>query len=146
MGDELLITEARSTILPGKGRCVTSARTNHCVIDEPPHNGGPGEAFTPGETFLSSVLACGVLLVDAFAHKEGVPLKHVGGTVRGERLKDNPADWIAVKLAFELTGVDQKTAEALVEKYKAKCPIFRAFNAALKVSVTVVSRNNRDVS
>ena len=59
MGDELLITEARSTILSGKGRCVTSARTNHLVIDEPVHNGGPGEAFTPGETFLSSVLACG---------------------------------------------------------------------------------------
>ncbi len=137
MGDELLITEARSTILPGKGRCVTSARTNHLVIDEPVHNGGPGEAFTPGETFLSSVLACGVLLVDAFAHKDGVPLKHVQGAIKGERLKDNPADWREVKMTFELTGVDQKTAEALVEKYKAKCPIFRAFNAALKVTVTV---------
>ena len=48
-----------------------------------------------------------------------------------------PADWREVKMTFELTGVDQKTAEALVEKYKAKCPIFRAFNAALKVTVTV---------
>lgn len=140
MGEELLITEARSQILAGKGRCVTSARTNHVVIDEPVHNGGPGEAFTPGETFLSSVLACGVLLVDAFAHKEGVPVKDVRGAIRGERLKDNPADWLAVKMTFEVAGVDPKTAEALVEKYKAKCPIFRAFNKALNVTVTVVTK------
>lgn len=140
MAEELLITEARSQILSGKGRCVTSARTNHYVIDEPVHNGGPGEAPTPGEMFLSSVLACGVLLVDAFAHKDGVALKDVKGSVRGERLKDNPADWREVKLTFELAGVDQKTAETLVDKYKAKCPIFRAFNAALKVTVTVVTK------
>lgn len=118
--DELLLTNARSTSTGLKGRCVASARTNHFVIDEPAFNGGPGEAVTPGEVFLSSVIGCGVLLVESFAHKDGLPLKKVSGTIQGRRKKSNPADFIGVDLAFEIEGVGQKDAETLVEKYKGR--------------------------
>lgn len=121
MGDEeLLLTDVRSTSIGVKGRCVTSARTNHVVIDEPAFNGGPGEAMTPGEVFLSGVIGCGVLLVESFAHKDGLPIRKVEGSIQGVRKKSNPADFIAVKLSFELQGVPQADAEALVEKFKAR--------------------------
>ena len=121
MGDEeLLLTNARSTSTGVKGRCVTSARTNHFVIDEPAFNGGPGEAITPGEVFLSGVIGCGVLLVESFAHKDGLPVRRVNGTIQGQRKKSNPADFIAVNLSFEIEGVSQKDAEALVEKFKGR--------------------------
>jgi uncharacterized OsmC-like protein len=117
---ELLLTDVRSTSIGVKGRCVTSARTNHVVIDEPAFNGGPGEAMTPGEVFLSGVIGCGVLLVESFAHKDQLPVRKVKGSIQGVRKKSNPADFISVNLSFEIEGVGQKDAEALVEKFKGR--------------------------
>jgi uncharacterized OsmC-like protein len=116
--EELLLTNARTTSIGVKGRCVTSARTNHVVIDEPPFHGGPGEAMTPGEVFLSGIMACGVLLVESFAHKDKLPVRKVSGSIQGVRKKSNPADFIGVNLSFEIEGIGQKDAEALVERFK----------------------------
>ena len=75
MSDDLLVTQVSSRTTGEKGRSVSGARTNHFVIDEPAYNGGPGEAVTPAESFLAGVSACGVLLVESFAARDGVPLR-----------------------------------------------------------------------
>jgi uncharacterized OsmC-like protein len=74
MSDDLLVTQVSSPE-GEKGRSMSGARTNHFVIDEPAYNGGPGEAVTPAESFLAGVSACGVLLVESFAARDGVPLR-----------------------------------------------------------------------
>jgi uncharacterized OsmC-like protein len=119
MAEELLFTEVRSTSTGVKGRCITSARTNHWVIDLTPIHGGPGEETTPGEVFLGGVIGCGVLLVESFAEELKLPLGGVKGTIRGARTKADPSWFTSIELGFELSGVDASQAEALVGKFKS---------------------------
>jgi uncharacterized OsmC-like protein len=120
MSEELLVTTVQSRSTGVKGRSLNGARTNHFVIDEPAYNGGPGEAATPAEVFLAGVSGCGVLLVESFAHKDGIALKGVQAWIEGIRTKANPERFRKVNLRLELAGVDQKQAEALVEKFKRR--------------------------
>lgn len=119
MADDLLFTEVRSTSTGVKGRCITSARTNHWVIDLTAIHGGPGEETTPGEAFLGGVIGCGVLLIESFAGDLKLPLARVQGSIRAARTKADPSWFTAVDLRFELSGVDAKQAETLVGKFKA---------------------------
>ena len=120
MAEDLLVTrvQARSAGVPG--RCLTSARHNHFVIDEPAFGGGPGEAVTPGEAFLGAICACGVLLVESFARKDGVALVGVEASIEGVRAKDDPSRFLRVVLRFTVRGADRTRAEALVEKFKGR--------------------------
>lgn len=121
MSEDLLLTEARSRTVPGvPGRSLNSVRTHHFVIDEPASNGGPGEEVTPAEAFLSGVSGCAVLLVDAFARKDGIPLREARAHIQGVRRKDDPANFREVRLRLELYGVDDRQAAALVEKFKGR--------------------------
>ncbi len=119
MTEELITTEVRSTSTGVRGRCITSARTNHWVIDEPAAYGGPGEEVTPGEVFLGGIVGCGVLLVESFAAKDGAPIRSVKGTIKGIRKKADPSWFIEIQIGFEIAGAEAKAAEALVERFKA---------------------------
>lgn len=118
MTEELLFTEVRSTSTGVKGRCITSARTNHWVIDLTAIHGGPAEELTPGEVFLGGVIGCGVLLIESYGGELKVPLRGVKGAIKAARTKADPSWFTAIDLRFELSGVDAKQAEALVEKFK----------------------------
>lgn len=120
MSNDLLLTDVRSRTLPGvAGRSLNSARTHHFVIDEPAAYGGPGEELTPAEVFLSGVSSCAVLLVEAFARKDSVPLREVRAHIQGVRLKDDPANFRELRLTLELYGVEDRAGRALVEKFKS---------------------------
>ncbi|HEY8476637.1 MAG TPA: OsmC family protein [Chloroflexota bacterium] len=120
MAEELLVNRVQSTTIGIPGRAVSSARTNHLVVDEPPHAGGPGEAITPVEAFLAGVSACGVLLVEGEARRLGVPLQRAQATIEGVRSRSNPGDFQAVNLRFEIVGPTPEQAEQLVEHYKRR--------------------------
>ena len=120
MADELLVTGVESRMSGVEGRSLNAARTNHFIVDEPAYNGGPGEAPTPAEVFLSGVSSCGVLLVDKFARQEGIVLSSVQCHVDGIRTTENPADFVEVKVDFVLKGVDENKGRALVEKFKGR--------------------------
>jgi uncharacterized OsmC-like protein len=121
MAEELTVTEVRSrTVVGVPGRSVNSSRTHHFVIDEPASMGGPGEELTPAEVFLAGVSGCGVLLVESFARKDGVPLREARAQIQGIRLKSDPANFREVRLDFELVGVTAAQGEQLVEKFKGR--------------------------
>ena len=48
-------------------------RSNHLVTDDPatPLYGGPGEAPSSLELFLSGIVSCAVLMLERIAHAEG---------------------------------------------------------------------------
>lgn len=111
---------ARSTDL--LGRVLVSARDQHLVVDGPVQNGCPGEAITPGELFLSAVAACGVELVQVIAADEHVGLRSVGVTVEGVMDRSRPVRedvslFSSVRLAFELGGVGDEEAAALIRAF-----------------------------
>ena len=101
-------------------RAVNAARTNHFVIDEPAYNGGPGEAITPAESFLAGVSACGVLLVESFAHQANLPVKQVETSIEGRRSRSEPNRFIDVTMQFRISGVSQADAQRLVEQYQGR--------------------------
>lgn len=116
---------ARAASTSTFGRVLVSCRDQHLVVDGPVQNGCPGEAPTPGELFLAAVASCGVELVQVLARQRGVDLAHVHVAVEGTIDRDRPARadvsvFNSVRLAFELGGVGDEQAAALVHAFKRR--------------------------
>ena len=48
MSERFVTTKARSYSSGTSGRCISSARSNHFVVDDADYSGGPNEAITEG--------------------------------------------------------------------------------------------------
>lgn len=118
MSEDRLVNRVRSYSSGTPGRSLNNVRNHHFVIDEPPYAGGPGEEITPADAFLAGVSSCGVLLVESFARREGVPLERAEATIEGVRARANPVDFESISMRFELVGPDQAQAEQLVAYYQ----------------------------
>ena len=77
------------------------------------------DAFTNSEAFLGSVSSCGVTLIEMHAKETGVPLERMTVTIEGRRPPTQPR-FSTVTMTFELAGVNQAQAEALVETYRQR--------------------------
>ena len=115
--------KARSTDVFGRVLCST--RDQHFVVDGPVQNGCPGEAVTPAEIFLAGVAACGVELLGVIARMENVPLGAVRVSIDGVLDRSHPVRTDttvlnSVHLSFELAGVDEAQAAALVAGFKQR--------------------------
>lgn len=106
------------------GRVLLSARHHHVVVDGPVKNGCPGEALTPAELFLGGVAACGAELVQVIGRERGLTVgveAEMGGTIdRAHEVRQDVTVFSAVSLRFELRGVGDEDAAALVEAFKAR--------------------------
>ena len=78
------------------------------------------DTFTNSEAFLAAVSSCGVTLIEMHARDTGVPLKGMDVTIEGVRASAEPNRFAHVTMTFELAGVDQEQAEALVETYRGR--------------------------
>ena len=78
------------------------------------------DTFTNSEAFLAGISSCGVTLIEMHAQETGVPLASTTVTIEGVRAAAAPNRFARVHMTFELTGVDQRQAEALVETYRAR--------------------------
>lgn len=114
--------EAKST--ETFGRVAVTARDQHYVVDGPVQNGCPGEYVTPAEVFLSGVAACGVELIQVIARDTGVSVGDVSTTIEGtipaERIRDDVTIFSKVVLRFDIAGVGDRDAAALVEAFKGR--------------------------
>jgi uncharacterized OsmC-like protein len=120
----------------GVRRFLMSARANHFVADASAGRGGAGEALLAGELFLSSLLACGLaIIVD-----EGAKAGHAV-TVRADASSagdpDDNTRYSRIELAFRFAGLDQGAAEGLVERFKARCPIYNTVARSAPITVAV---------
>jgi uncharacterized OsmC-like protein len=77
------------------------------------------DAFTNSEAFLGAVSSCGVTLIEMHAKETGVPLRSMTVTIEGRRPPTLPR-FSSVLMTFEMTGVSQAQAEALVETYRGR--------------------------
>jgi uncharacterized OsmC-like protein len=98
------------------GRAISNARNHHFVLD----SSTAPEAVSNSEAFLAGVSSCGVTLVEGHARDRGVSLQRMEVTIEGVRAAAEPNRFQRVAMRFELYGVDQATAEALVDTYKAR--------------------------
>ena len=124
MSERFHTLSVRSYSTGNKGRCITSARTNHFVVDDPDYTGGPNEAVTAGEAFFSGITACAVLMLERLAREKEYPLKWMDVTLDATRdmeaVHEVHSIYDRVRMRFELTGVDSTQAQELVELYKRR--------------------------
>jgi uncharacterized OsmC-like protein len=98
------------------GRAVSNARNHHFVLD----SSTAPEALSNSEAFLAGISSCGVTLVEGHARDTGVALQRMEVTIEGVRSAAEPNRFQRIDMRFELHGVDQATAERLVETYRAR--------------------------
>lgn len=98
------------------GRAICSARNHHFVLD----SSTAPEAVSNSEAFLAGISSCGVTLVEGHARDTGVALQRMEVAIEGVRTTAEPNRFRQIVLRFELYGVDQATAERLVDTYKAR--------------------------
>lgn len=115
MADGVKIDTVRSGSSGVLGRSLNQARHQHFVLDSP---SGPNEALTNGEAFLAGISSCGVTLIEKHADDTGVPLAGMEVLIEGIRSNAEPNRFQAINVKFELRGVDQARAEALVETWR----------------------------
>lgn len=124
MSDRFTTTHARSYSSGTEGRCITAARHNHFVVDDADYNGGPNEAVTAAEAFLSGITACAVLMLERLARDRDIPLARSDVTI--EALRDRQAShevhsvYDRVRMSFDLTGPSDSQARALVAEYERR--------------------------
>ncbi len=124
MPDRFHTTSVRSYSAGTPGRCITSVRSNHFVIDDPDYAGGPNEAITAGEAFFSGLTSCAALMLERLAREKEIPLRRIEVSLDGTRNLDTVHQvhsvFERVRMHFDLTGVDHQQADDLVETYKRR--------------------------
>jgi uncharacterized OsmC-like protein len=114
---DLKIETMRSDSSGVIGRAVSHARGQRLVLDSSTHP--KDDALTNSEAFLAGISSCGVTLIELHAQQTGVPLRRMQVTIDGVRTPAEPR-FQSVTMRFDLEGVDQPTAEQLVEVYKGR--------------------------
>src|SRR5258705_10842926 len=99
------------------GRARSEARGHRLVLDS--SSRPQPDAFTNSEAFLGAVSSCGVTLIEMHAKETGIPLSRMTVTIEGRRPPTLPR-FSAITMTFEMSGVSQAQAEALVETYRGR--------------------------
>ena len=101
------------------GRAICNARTHHWVAD-----GTGGDEVGAGELFLSGIAACAVNMVERIAQDDQVTLEWMDVSVESWRDPDKvPGElslYDAIRVNFEMWGVDDDQAHQLVETWKRR--------------------------
>ena len=100
------------------GRAQNRAREATVVLDSSTRP--QPDALTNSEAFIAAVSSCGVTLIEMQALESRVPLKRMDVTIQGVRSAAEPNRFARVTMTFEMAGVTQAQAEALVETYRGR--------------------------
>ncbi len=113
----LKVETVRSASSGTVGRAVNEARGQRLVLDS--STAPQADALTNSEAFLAGISSCGVTLIEGHAKDTGVPVRRMTVTIEGARAPGEPR-FQSVAMRFEIAGVSQAQAEALVETYRSR--------------------------
>ena len=101
------------------GRAICNARTHHFIADD-----AGGEEVGAGELFLSGISACAVNMVERLAAQGHTPLQWMDVSVEAYRNPEKPPGdltvYEAIRVHFEMWGVQAEHAQGLVETWKRR--------------------------
>jgi uncharacterized OsmC-like protein len=133
------MTQVNATTTTTFGRFLLSTRNQHLVADATTARGGPGEAWTAAELLLAALLTCAHAVLAANARESGTALSGTNIFADSEPDADRPGHYAHIRLHFELHGVTQAEADALVASFTAVCPIYGSLSRGAPVSVEVIA-------
>jgi uncharacterized OsmC-like protein len=113
-----VIETIRSSSSGTIGRAYNASRGVRLAFDS--SSRAQPDTFTNSEAFLAAISSCGVTLIEMHARDTGVPLKGMEVTIEGVRAAAEPNRFSNVTMTFEIAGVGQEQAEALVETYRGR--------------------------
>ena len=111
---ETVVSSSSGTL----GRAVNSARTARVPFDS--SSRPQPDTLTNSEAFLAAVSSCGVTLIEMHAQETGVKLAGMTVTIEGTRTAAKPNRFARVAMTFEMKGVTQSEADALVATYRER--------------------------
>ncbi len=116
----LTLAYAASTNSSGiEGRAICNARNNHWISDD-----GGGDAVYSGELFLSGISSCAVNMVERIARTDEIALQWMDVGMESWRDADavqgDRTIYDAIRIKFEMWGVDDEDARKLVELWKKR--------------------------
>lgn len=127
------------------GRAIVEARQHHFIIDSPLPLGGPNEELNPLDILLAALATCGTFVIETAAREMKIPLKSVNVNAEGDfdprGVKGEPGinpriTEFRVKVDLDGTTADQ--TDALIEQFKARCPVYTTLSRAAPVKFEVV--------
>jgi uncharacterized OsmC-like protein len=124
MGERYVTARVRTYSTGVAGRHLCAARNNHFVVDDMAHHGGPAEAVSAAELFLSGITACATLMMERLARESNLPLKRADvtmeGTIDTQMNREGPVVLDSARMNFVLAGINDAQAQQLVETYKRR--------------------------
>ena len=119
MAELALAYKVRSYSTGTLGRAICNARMHHFVADD-----AGGEEVGAGELFLSGITACAVNMVERLASEGQATLDWMDVGAEAWRDPDKPEAervvYDAIRVNFEMWGVDDDQAHELVETWKRR--------------------------
>jgi uncharacterized OsmC-like protein len=110
------IDTIRSSSAGVVGRAQSVARGQRLVLDSSARP--QPDALTNSEAFLAGISSCGVTLIEGYAEQKGIPVQRMDVTIEGVRAAADPTRFASITMTFEIAGVSQADAEALVDTYR----------------------------
>ena len=119
MAELSLAYKVRSYSTGTLGRAICNARNHHFVADD-----AGGEEIGAGELFLSGISACAVNMVERIAKQDQIPLQWMDVSVEAyrdpQRVSGDRTVYEAIRVHFQMWGLDDKQADQLVETWKRR--------------------------
>lgn len=127
--------EARPIETPGRVYVRTDNR--RFILDEPQLSGGPGEELGVADTFLGSVAACAVGMIDIEAADRGIDFDELESTARAtvdtnkEPVREDRFVFHTLTVSLRFAGIDGDDAAELVAYFEQNCPIYGTISTAI---------------
>jgi uncharacterized OsmC-like protein len=121
MADEMTVVV---DLTRSPGRFIAETRDLFLVTDATAGRGGEERSWMAGELLLAALGTCAVSSVSAFAAEEGASLEDVQATTTSVRHPDDPTRYESILLSVITRGVDQATADHLVQRFTENCPVY----------------------
>ena len=143
MPSALATATSSSRLSNESGRALLTIRGQHVVTDSPPVLGGPNEAANPVELLLAALAGCATFVCERAAQEMGITLRGVAVTVAGDfdprGVCGEPFDprFQAIRVRLALDGPEDHQAEALVEAFKMRCPVYTTLVRGAPVEVVL---------
>lgn len=126
------------------GRALLSARGNHWIYDSVPPINGPNEEVNPLDALVGALPACGIMVYEAVARDEDIPLHSINATVeadldpRGVAGANVNPRIRAFRVTMNVDGPSAEEAEMMLEAWRARCPVYTTFERSAPIEITNV--------
>jgi uncharacterized OsmC-like protein len=127
-----------------RGRALLSARGNHWIYDSVPPIKGPNEEVNPLDALVGALPACGVMIYEAAARENEIPLHAIDATVeadldpRGVAGANVNPRIRAFRVTINVDGPSMEEAEFLTAEFSSRCPIYATLERSAPIEITNV--------